>query len=260
MNPVDLEALEAKHAEWREDIGQRGLRDVANYHKERTYGVALEFHNQAKWTVLRAAETIAALHNAFPALVAELRAARAERDRLLKIFDDAGQGEHNILALIDYYQDEALAAYAELRALREDVTKHCGTAPACRYRPAEVTHDGKAITVMNSADSHRLSAALEELYALREVAEAARPFVPPCNESVYYDSGVHNECGKPATHIDRMWGIPSDNVCAEHAARSFEAAKKAASKGNSLALERDTPVALEPRIVALSAALAKVPR
>lgn len=42
--------------------------------------------------------------------------ARAEVERLRKIFDDAGQGEFNILALIDHYQDAAIAADERARA------------------------------------------------------------------------------------------------------------------------------------------------
>jgi hypothetical protein len=32
----------------------------------------------------------------------------ADRDRLQKLFDDAGQGEHNVLALVDHYQDATI--------------------------------------------------------------------------------------------------------------------------------------------------------
>ena len=42
----------------------------------------------------------------------------AERNRLRKIFDDAGQGEHNVLALIDHYQERAERADAVVRAAR----------------------------------------------------------------------------------------------------------------------------------------------
>lgn len=47
-------------------------------------------------------------------------AAEAESDRLRKLFDDAGQGEHNILALIDHYQDEEHREY-RLRIAAEEV-------------------------------------------------------------------------------------------------------------------------------------------
>ena len=36
-------------------------------------------------------------------LKAQLAAAQAEVTRFHKLFDDAGQGEHNVLALVDYY-------------------------------------------------------------------------------------------------------------------------------------------------------------
>jgi len=50
-------------------------------------------------------------------------AAEAESNRLRKLFDDAGQGEHNILALIDHYQDEEHREY-RLRIAAEEVAGH----------------------------------------------------------------------------------------------------------------------------------------
>lgn len=52
-------------------------------------------------------------------------AALAEADRLRKLFDDAGHGEHNILALVDHYQSMAMdanerAAKAERRAQKAE--------------------------------------------------------------------------------------------------------------------------------------------
>jgi hypothetical protein len=79
-----------------------------------------------------------------------------------------------------------LAELRALRSLRDEFAKHCGHAPACRFRPVDVTVDGKTITVMNSADSHRLGAIAEERAALREVAEAARRFVPTAEESAVF--------------------------------------------------------------------------
>ena len=43
---------------------------------------------------------------------------RAELARLRKLFDDAGQGEHNVLALIDHYQRSAMEAEERLREAR----------------------------------------------------------------------------------------------------------------------------------------------
>ena len=68
------------------------------------------------------------------ALRARVRELEAERDRIHKMFDDAGQGEHNVLALVDYYVHELEAERAELEALRavaddaryaaKDLTEH----------------------------------------------------------------------------------------------------------------------------------------
>lgn len=44
---------------------------------------------------------------------------QAEMERLRKIFDDAGHGEHNVLALVDHYQDEVIKATAEVERCRE---------------------------------------------------------------------------------------------------------------------------------------------
>jgi len=147
--PVDLDHLEAKRAaatqgEWR-TYSEPGVRwddpmacgyDSREHHRGAPY-----YCTGPRCDTSEAAEAdakyIAATHNALPALIAEVR---------------------------------------RLRALRDNVTKHCGNTPACRFRPAEVTHDGKAITVMNSADAHRLSAALAELYALREVVHATEGY------------------------------------------------------------------------------------
>ena len=43
---------------------------------------------------------------------------KTERDRLRKLFDDAGQGEHNVLALVDHYQAASMASDAKLDAVR----------------------------------------------------------------------------------------------------------------------------------------------
>lgn len=49
-------------------------------------------------------------HSDYLQLRAELDAARAENARLRKLFDDAGQGEYNVLALVEYYQRLAIAS------------------------------------------------------------------------------------------------------------------------------------------------------
>lgn len=65
------------------------------------------------------------------ALRVELQETTAERDRLRKLFDDAGQGEHNVLALVEHWQQQALAGDAAcarelvlidaVKALREGI-------------------------------------------------------------------------------------------------------------------------------------------
>lgn len=50
------------------------------------------------------------------ALRRELADAKAEVERLRKLFDDAGQGEHNVLALVDHY----IAETERLRAMCDD--------------------------------------------------------------------------------------------------------------------------------------------
>ena len=47
----------------------------------------------------------------------------AEVRRLRKLFDDAGQGEHNVLALVDHYQSSAIEAESEVRRLRAKLAR-----------------------------------------------------------------------------------------------------------------------------------------
>ncbi len=65
------------------------------------------------------------LDDELPTLSALLRKvhdeARSEADRLRKLFDDAGQGEHNVLALVDHYQRTAMEADERLLAARKVV-------------------------------------------------------------------------------------------------------------------------------------------
>jgi hypothetical protein len=116
----------------------------------------------------------------------------------------------------------------------------------------------------------REEAMAAELRALREVAEAARAFVPTCAETVIVESidptdddpANTRECGKVATHVDRMGGHDMHLLCAEHAEAAFKDARKAESKGCRGAVELGAPRPLDPdpRVDALRAALAKVPQ
>lgn len=51
-------------------------------------------------------------------LLADVRSLESEVGRLRKLFDDAGQGEHNVLALIDHYQRNSMEADERLRVVR----------------------------------------------------------------------------------------------------------------------------------------------
>ena len=67
-----------------------------------------------------------------PDVVAKLR----EADRLRKLFDDAGQGEHNVLALIDHYQRNSMEADERLRAVR-CLLEENGCECPCDHHPDE---------------------------------------------------------------------------------------------------------------------------
>lgn len=61
---------------------------------------------------------------------------KSEADRLRKLFDDAGQGEHNVLALIDHYQRNSMEADERLRAVRELLEANGCDCP-CDHHPDE---------------------------------------------------------------------------------------------------------------------------
>lgn len=65
------------------------------------------------------ADTIAELNRQLDAAIKRAVEAEHERDRLRKLFDDAGQGEHNVLALVDHYQAAAMDAEAKLAGARK---------------------------------------------------------------------------------------------------------------------------------------------
>jgi hypothetical protein len=71
---------------------------------------------------------------------ADRRALLAEVDRLHKLFDDAGQGEHNVLALVEYYQDATAQADQRISsalALLEESGCEC----ECDHHPDERAPD-----------------------------------------------------------------------------------------------------------------------
>lgn len=122
--------------------------------------------------------------------------------------------------------------------------------------------EGKDITYV-VALHNAYPALAAEVRALREVAEAARAFVPICEETHVPDGGEEPvACGQRATHIDRLNGYDLGPICTEHAELSLASARKAASKGHTRAVELDAPRDIDPdaRVDRLATALAKVPR
>lgn len=78
-----------------------------------------------------------------------------------------GKAATNAIAILNAWPEVS----RELRERRGN--QKCGDG-ACRYRPAEVTFDGKTVTVMNSRDAHVLADAVSELAALRALAEVVK--------------------------------------------------------------------------------------
>jgi len=117
----------------------------------------------------------------------ELDAMHASLPALEAFAQSEVEGETVAIATVPYGEgtpfgeDIAAAAVAILNAwpevsreLRERRgNQKCGDG-ACRYRPAEVTFDGKTVTVMNSRDAHVLADAVSELAALRALAEVVK--------------------------------------------------------------------------------------
>jgi hypothetical protein len=64
----------------------------------------------------------------------------SEADRLRKLFDEAGQGEHNVLALIDYYQRNSIDADERLQAVRR-LVEEIGCDCPCEHHAEERAFD-----------------------------------------------------------------------------------------------------------------------
>ena len=74
--------------------------------------------------------------NGYNDLLAAYSASVSEANRLRKLFDDAGQGEHNVLALIDHYQRNSMDADDRLRAVRKLLEENGCECP-CDHHPDE---------------------------------------------------------------------------------------------------------------------------
>lgn len=74
--------------------------------------------------------------NGYNDLLAAYSAAVDEADRLRKLFDAAGQGEHNVLALVDHYQRNSMDADERIRAVRKLLEENGCECP-CDHHPDE---------------------------------------------------------------------------------------------------------------------------
>ena len=74
--------------------------------------------------------------NGYDDLLAAYSSSVSEADRLRKLFDDAGQGEHNVLALIDHYQRNSMEADERLRVVRGLLEENGCDCP-CDHHPDE---------------------------------------------------------------------------------------------------------------------------
>lgn len=91
----------------------------------------------ARMKIEELAAELAALRAQLAAVTAERDEAQAEVARLRKLFDDVGGDEHNLLALLDLYQERASVAVAErdeAEAWIRDADWECGgcaDVPSC---------------------------------------------------------------------------------------------------------------------------------
>jgi hypothetical protein len=78
--------------------------------------------------------------NGYDDLLSAYSTTISELARLHKLFDDAGQGEHNVLALVDHYQHNSMYAEERLRAVRKVLDEHGCDCP-CGHLHNEHTPD-----------------------------------------------------------------------------------------------------------------------
>lgn len=142
---------------------------------------------------------IASARDDVPALVAEVR-------RLRKIFDDAGQGEHNILALIEHYQAGAMNADERVREARAGVHYEASVLIHDMWRKAGNWHGPHASSHYRSHIADRIEALTgrrpspdEPLApttddAIHHYATPGKPLCGRCRTS-YVDGGLCPESG-----------------------------------------------------------------
>ncbi|HEU4727732.1 MAG TPA: hypothetical protein VFT22_07580 [Kofleriaceae bacterium] len=172
-------------------------------------------------------EQNAAIRQEASELESQLASAQAEVERLRKLFDDAGQGEHNVLALVDHYQDcniEQRARIAELESqlaalsAELDQAHQAGAALAVKVREAED----------RSTSSSRCRCQLE-------AGDSLCPAHPPSPEELKYAASIgapyeiaeaeptRETSASIAAWADETFGKPESNMSIwQRAAKEFD--------------------------------------
>lgn len=119
-------------------LSQAGVPEVEPYPEE---GVSdRENALRAGGRVIGAVARIERLAERIESLTEELADTATVARHLRKLFDDAGQGEHNVLALVEHYQRELFAAEARSRAVVA-LLEAQGCECECGHHPDEHGHD-----------------------------------------------------------------------------------------------------------------------
>lgn len=74
--------------------------------------------------------------DAFTVITQAWREQRARVRALEQLFDDAGEGQYNVLNLVDHYQRDAMEAQCRIRGVREVLEKN-GCDCDCDHHPQE---------------------------------------------------------------------------------------------------------------------------
>lgn len=119
---------------------------------------------------------------------------QVEVARLRKIFDDAGNGEHNVLALVEHYQREAMEASTGL----EDVIDQRDAFHARIDEIADALGDETEWSNLNDRGARALELAAELLAEVRRFRMQANPHPSGCHTeapgSRDCDSDGHESC------------------------------------------------------------------
>lgn len=132
----------AGEAERMVDDARRSLFSVAESMTEHAYQeLASALESPPRQPDVRAAEKTRIVDewkvaNGYNDLLAAYSAAVAEADRLRKLFDDAGEGQFNVLNLVESYQRNSMEADERLRAVRKLLEENGCECP-CDHHPDE---------------------------------------------------------------------------------------------------------------------------